>query len=313
LLLTSCGGGSAVDPNPNPQNQLPVAALAANVTTGESPLTVTFSAVASSDPDGTITAFDWDLDGNGSFETSTGTTGTVQRIYVVAGSITVRVRVTDNRGGTGVASLQITVTSPAGFDPSFDTPPVESFSDNSAPGDSLALAWRKNSYHTLPLAFDIDRVFQNEGLKRWADEILRLTNIERAANGGLAPLVRDNHLEMVMQAHCREMALRGYFNHNTPEGLNPFQRLDAINPPFYTAAGENIAAGQDSPQAVVTGWMNSPGHRANILNPSFRRVGIGVYFHGPDAFQFYFGQLFGTFGNGIDPDSHDWIEIDEAP
>lgn len=315
LLTAACGGGGA-SPNPNPQNQPPVAAISASQTSGTAPLAVNFSAAASSDPDGTIAAFAWDLDGNGSFETTTGATSTAQRTFNDAGTFIVRVRVADNAGATATASVQITVAAAGVFDTTIDIPPVESFDDKSALGDGPALFWRKNFYHTLPAVFDTDRVFQNLSISRWADEILRLTNIERANNGGLPALVRDDHLEMVMQAHCRDMALRNYFDHNTLEDFDPFQRLDAINPPFYTAAAENIAAGQTSPAQVVTGWMNSAGHRGNILNGNLRRIGIGVYFdahQGPAGQRFYFGQLFATYGAGVDPDTHDWIEISESP
>lgn len=312
-VVVGCGGGAAIV---NSNNQLPQAALSADVTNGAAPLTVNFSAAASSDPDGAITSYSWDLDGNGSFETNTGIASLAQRVYNTAGVTVVRVRVADNDGATATAQLTVTVTGGGGggggFDGTFVVPPVETLADNSDPGDSAALAWRKNCYHTLPAAFDADRVFQNLSLSTWADEILRLTNIERANNGGLPALVRDAHLEMVMQAHCRDMALRDYFSHPTLEGLSPFDRLDAIDPSFYSSAGENIAAGLQSPQQVVTGWMDSEGHRKNILNASYKSIGIGVYYDaGGGPFDFYYGQFFGTFSGN--PDNHDWIEIDEAP
>jgi uncharacterized protein YkwD len=311
-LAASCGGGGG---GPLPANLSPVAAITADVATGAAPLAVNFSAAASTDPDGIVSSFAWDLDGNGTFETNTGLASAAARTYTAAGTVVVRVRVADNGGATSQASVTITVTGGGGgggFDGTFDIPPAEAFIDNSDPGDSVGLAWRKNCYHVLPASFDADRVFQNLSLSTWADEVLRLTNIERANNGGLVPLTRDNHLEMVIQAHCRDLALRDYFEHETPEGLDPFQRLDTIDPAFYNLAGENIAAGQQSPQEVVDGWMNSPGHRANILKPEYRKIGIGVYYDAAGGpFDFYYGQLFATFTG--DPDAHDWIEITEAP
>jgi uncharacterized protein YkwD len=198
-----------------------------------------------------------------------------------------------------------------GFDGTFVTPPAETYVDRAPAGATPTERWLANSYEPLPAPFDTDRVFQNDSLRTWADEILRLTNLQRTTNG-LPALTMDAHLEMVEQAHCRDMALRDFFDHVNPDGLDPFQRLQAVNPPVFTSAGENIAAGQNSPQELIDSWMNSPGHRANILNASYERVGIGVFYDsGPGQFHFYYGQLFATFqGN---PDTHDWLEISEVP
>jgi len=126
---------------------------------------------------------------------------------------------------------------PGGFDGTFVTPPAETFVDRSAAGATPVEKWLANCYHPLPTPFDTDRVFQNDSLRKWADEILRLTNVQRV-NNGLSPLTLDVHLEMVEQAHCRDMALRDFFEHTNPDGLDPFQRLNAVQPPFFTTAGE---------------------------------------------------------------------------
>ena len=103
--------------------------------------------------------------------------------------------------------------------------------------------------------------------------MLQLINRERAA-AGLKPLAPDPELTEVARRHSADMFARGYFAHVTPEGRDPFDRMRAANVHFVTA-GENLALAPTLPIAH-TGLMNSPGHRANILNPDFGRVGIGI-------------------------------------
>ncbi|MCM3904393.1 MAG: CvpA family protein [Pyrinomonadaceae bacterium] len=104
-------------------------------------------------------------------------------------------------------------------------------------------------------------------------EMLRLVNKERIA-AGLRPLAADPELTDVARRHSADMFARGYFAHDTPEGRDPFDRMRAADVRFITA-GENLALAR-SVQIAHTGLMNSPGHRANILRPEFRRVGIGI-------------------------------------
>jgi uncharacterized protein YkwD len=103
--------------------------------------------------------------------------------------------------------------------------------------------------------------------------MLVLVNQERAA-AGLRPLLADPELTEVARQHSADMFARGYFAHDTPEGLSPFDRMREANVHFLTA-GENLAL---APTLSVahTGLMNSPGHRENILRPQFGRVGIGI-------------------------------------
>lgn len=190
--------------------------------------------------------------------------------------------------------------------PAVTVPPVEQYADKSPAGDDPATSWRKDVYQTLPAVDDADGVYQNASLQNWANEILRLTNVERT-NAGLAPLKRGKHLDYVAQAHARDMGLRDYFDHSSKGyGLSPFQRMDAVHTAKYRSAGENIAAGQHSPALVVTAWMGSPGHRSNILNPSFEYMGVGVYYDaGLGSYKEQWVQLFASFvGN---PDDADWL------
>ena len=104
-------------------------------------------------------------------------------------------------------------------------------------------------------------------------QMLELVNKERMSRG-LKPLAADPELTEVARRHSADMFERGYFSHYTPEGVDPFQRMKAADVKFRTA-GENLALAPTL-QIAHTGLMNSPGHRANILNPNFGRVGIGI-------------------------------------
>ena len=105
------------------------------------------------------------------------------------------------------------------------------------------------------------------------EQMLELVNEERTSRG-LKPLAADPELTEVARRHSADMFARGYFSHYTPEGKDPFERMTESHVRFRTA-GENLAM---APTLAIahTGLMNSPGHRANILNPQFGRVGIGV-------------------------------------
>ncbi|HEY1870700.1 MAG TPA: CvpA family protein [Chitinophagaceae bacterium] len=104
-------------------------------------------------------------------------------------------------------------------------------------------------------------------------KMLQLLNQERVQRG-LSPLQADPELTEVAREHSKDMFARGYFAHFTPEGKSPFDRMDAAHIQ-YSTAGENLALAH-SLSIAHNGLMNSPGHRANILNPSFGRVGIGI-------------------------------------
>lgn len=104
-------------------------------------------------------------------------------------------------------------------------------------------------------------------------QMLQLINDERAKQH-LPPLQMDSALTAIARAHCSDMFERGYFSHITPEGKDPLIRMHEANI-SYTAAGENLALAQTLLFAHK-GLMHSPGHRANILNPAYNKVGIGV-------------------------------------
>ena len=105
------------------------------------------------------------------------------------------------------------------------------------------------------------------------DEVVRLVNVERRKNG-LPELKYNWELSRVARYKSEDMRDKGYFAHNSPTYGTPFQMMKSFGISYRTA-GENIAKGQASPEAVVKAWMNSSGHRANILNPSFTEIGVG--------------------------------------
>ncbi|MGK5639426.1 CAP domain-containing protein [Streptomyces sp. URMC 126] len=133
------------------------------------------------------------------------------------------------------------------------------------------------------------RPFTAEGLARTAADVLALTNVHRTA-AGLRPLDGDPRLTAAAQAHSADMAARGYHSHTAPDGGRPWDRAVAAGC-VHRSIGENIACGQRSPAEVVEGWMNSPGHRANILTPDFTHLGVGFAGGGPAGT--YWTQLFG--------------------
>lgn len=111
-------------------------------------------------------------------------------------------------------------------------------------------------------------------IKALENEVIRLVNIERSKNG-LGQLTGDWQLSRVARYKSTDMRDKNYFSHYSPTYGDPFKMMHDFGITFY-AAGENIAMGQPTPQAVMTAWMNSTGHRANILNPQFNEIGVGV-------------------------------------
>lgn len=105
------------------------------------------------------------------------------------------------------------------------------------------------------------------------NEMLNLINQERKSRG-LNELKMDDHLQEIGRNHSRDMFERGYFSHYNPEGLSPFDRLRSEGI-VYVYAGENLALAPDVNKAHQ-GLMDSEGHRENILNPNFNKIGIGV-------------------------------------
>ncbi|PWK10237.1 CAP domain-containing protein [Tumebacillus permanentifrigoris] len=120
------------------------------------------------------------------------------------------------------------------------------------------------------------------------NRVVQLTNAERAKNG-LAPLKMNWELQRMARVKSEDMRNRNYFDHQSPSYGSPFDMMKSfgIN---YSYAGENIAAGQQTPESVVASWMKSPGHRANILKAQYTQIGCGVAVGG--QYGYYWTQEF---------------------
>ncbi|TVU51997.1 MAG: hypothetical protein EA414_19910 [Arthrospira sp. PLM2.Bin9] len=108
-------------------------------------------------------------------------------------------------------------------------------------------------------------------------EVLELVNQERA-NFGLQPLVEEPLLTQAARTHSTNMALQDFYSHTGADGSEFTDRILATGFSITGASAENIYASPRTPQAAVDGWMKSPGHRENILNPDFTQIGVGHYF-----------------------------------
>ena len=138
----------------------------------------------------------------------------------------------------------------------------------------------------------IRNISQNTGRVNFETELLRLTNLERQ-KVGLPPLKLSSQLSRAAQAHSLDMADKRYFSHTGLNGLSMVDRAKASGYK-YSALGENIAAGRATPEGTVRQWMNSYGHRANILNSKFTEIGFG-YANAPNSpYRHYWVQVFGT-------------------
>ena len=122
----------------------------------------------------------------------------------------------------------------------------------------------------------------------YEEEVVRLVNEIRKQNG-LRELTYDWQLSRVARIKSEDMRDNRYFSHTSPTYGSPFQMMKSFGI-TYRSAGENIARGQATPQAVVNAWMNSSGHRANILNPSFTHIGVGFAANGRYWTQMFIGK-----------------------
>lgn len=111
-------------------------------------------------------------------------------------------------------------------------------------------------------------------LKSYEDEVTRLINLERTKRG-LPALTTNWQLARVARYKSQDMIDKKYFSHSSPTYGSPFTMMQNFGLKF-SAAAENIAYGQKTPQEVVNAWMNSPGHRANILSASYTQTGVGA-------------------------------------
>jgi uncharacterized protein YkwD len=135
----------------------------------------------------------------------------------------------------------------------------------------------------------------------WEDEVVTLVNQRRAAGAtcggtvyGPAPaLVMNAALRAAARSHSEDMARQNYFSHTSLDGRTFSQRITHAGYAGASPWGENIAGGQSSSAAVVSAWMNSAGHCANMMNPSYRAIGVGYAYRAGSTYGHYWTQDFG--------------------
>lgn len=122
----------------------------------------------------------------------------------------------------------------------------------------------------------------------YENEVIRLVNEQRVKNG-LKKLQADWQLSRVARFKSQDMKDNNYFSHTSPVYGSPFEMIKNFGI-SYRSAGENIAKGQRTPKAVVNAWMNSSGHRANILNSTYTKIGVGYVAEGNYWTQMFISQ-----------------------
>jgi uncharacterized protein YkwD len=172
--------------------------------------------------------------------------------------------------------------------------PAPAVQPAAVPGGTAAQQWLRESYLALPALNGPYSVYGDANWQQAADEVYRLANEARAKKGQPA-LLRDPHLDAVAQAHALDMARQKYFEHKNLLGMEVFERLTAAGAPGWWTAGENIAAGQRTPEEVHTSWMNSSGHKVNIRSEKYQRMGVGVYYDASSPYGWYWVQVFASY------------------
>jgi uncharacterized protein YkwD len=180
-------------------------------------------------------------------------------------------------GPAPVATIPSTISTPP-----LGSPPVTT---STAPPESPAPEPPPPEPTTQPEPPPVD-----SGVAAYEEQVVTLVNAERAT-AGCPGLTVDSRLATAARAHSADMAARGYFDHTTPDGVTFDQRIDDAGYSWSYVA-ENIAAGQQDPAAVMTSWMNSEGHRRNILNCALRNIGVGLAYNVNN--RPYWTQDFGT-------------------
>lgn len=169
------------------------------------------------------------------------------------------------------------------YNPPVTIPATETYQNNGT--------WKASCMDVLPTT-----TYQNDSLATWAQQIFNASNVARVSNGKAA-MTRSCGLDKIAQAQARDMALRNYFAHMNPEGMQPWDRLaagtlkdyswvidgKAVSDISFNGVAENAAKGYKSAQAVIDGWIVSEGHKHNLLNVDYTHVGTGVYYDPADS------------------------------
>ncbi|MFA4133027.1 MULTISPECIES: CAP domain-containing protein [unclassified Brevibacillus] len=165
------------------------------------------------------------------------------------------------------------VQQPCPYQPgSFQQAPVQQAPVQQTPAQPVQTAPAQPTNNVTEPAAPVNQADQAK-TGDFAKQVADLVNQERA-KAGLKPVQMDATLSKVALAKAQDMSANNYFDHNSPTYGSPFDMMKQYGIQ-YSTAGENIAMGQQSPQEVMQQWMNSEGHRQNIMNPDFTKIGVG--------------------------------------
>ncbi|RJF73907.1 hypothetical protein D3875_19690 [Deinococcus cavernae] len=164
-----------------------------------------------------------------------------------------------------------------------------------------ALASYPSAYIDFPITVTATIPTPTSPTTTFAQRVLELTNAARAqartcgttTYAATTPLVYNALLEKAAQGHATDMATKNYFSHTSQDGRTFAQRISDTGYAWRTI-GENIAAGQSTPESVVSGWLQSPGHCANIMNPAFKELSVGYAYNTSSSYRYYWVQDFGA-------------------
>ncbi|MFE9220993.1 CAP domain-containing protein [Streptomyces lavendulae] len=187
---------------------------------------------------------------------------------------------------TGTPSTSPAASASASASPSPSVPPSPSASPSTAPPAPVREPEKSVAPQTTkpappktaapkPPAPKPSATTPDDGHSAEEAAVLTLVNQERA-QAGCVPVRANPPLASLAAAFSKDMAVRGFFDHTDPDGNTPWNRADKAG--IGGLGGENIARGQGDAKSVMQAWMNSPGHKANILNCEYRTLGVGVYF-----------------------------------
>jgi uncharacterized protein YkwD len=155
---------------------------------------------------------------------------------------------------------------------------------------------QNTSFFTFISYFDEWLLIEKKMSSNFIKEVVDLINLERG-EANLDTLQIDSQLSQAAQLHTESMVTDDFFSHYGVDGSSPFERIQDTGYQ-YTTAAENIAAGYQTPEAVVEAWMGSAGHRANILNPDLTEIGVGYEYLANDTgsinYNSYWTTTFGT-------------------
>lgn len=324
FAFIGCGGGASGDGSPSSG---PTAVIEAMPASGTCPLIVHFDGSASFTPEGTVTTYSWDF-GDGAMATGP----LADHTYTSPGIFSARLTVTTSLNRVDEAAAQIVVTSAAGepfavmgADVHSGTAPLTvafNGSGHAAPGRAItgyswsfgdgATSTARNPQHTfaagvytvtLTVTDDSSATGQDQTViaaASWSREVLRLTNERRWSYEArrLPPLKGEAILDAAALRHTLDMALNMpiKISHTGTDGSTDVERVVDAGYTGWTLIAENIAAGHTSPGAVVDGWMNSAGHRANIMRVDAREIGI-AHVQVETGYRHYWTQDFGARQN----------------